>query len=555
MLVAEHYGVEVLEKESSDAMERLTFDEGEEDDLEQRPPVVAIMGHVDHGKTTLLDRLRNSHVAEGEAGGITQSIGAYTIVAGEGEGGSEKSEVSIPSRKRITFIDTPGHEAFSAMRVRGAQVTDIVVLVVAADDGVKPQTKEALKQARAAEVPIIVAITKTDASGAQIERVKQELSQVNLLPEEWGGDTVIAPLSAKTGDGIDGLLDAILLLSDIHEYKSNPDVPAVGTILEANMDKTCGPVATCLVQAGTLRIGDIVTAGVGYGRVKSMVDASGGAPTSARPSFAVQMVGFNNVPSAGDTFKVVDDESDARAAAEKEMEKERQLRLSEQSSGSFMSMGGSSMSMDGSEFDLKILNVVLRASASGSLEALKACLQELPQEKVMLRYLLTSTGDFSQSDVDLAATSDACIIGFDVSPTEEVAAYAKQQSVKLVYSDIIYDVISQVESDMLELLDDEEELEEIGEGECLAVFGSNKSKVAGCKITEGMVKKGCRVQVSRKKRVMHEGALTSLRIVKDVVSEVEEGNECGLAVEGFEDWEPGDKLKFWSVLIKRPSLG
>ena len=213
------------------------------------------------------------------------------------------------------------------------------------------------------------------------------------------------------------------------------------------------------------------------------------------------------------------------------------------------------MSMDGSEFDLKILNVVLRASASGSLEALKACLQELPQEKVMLRYLLTSTGDFSQSDVDLAATSDACMIGFDVSPTEEVAAYAKQQSVKLVYSDIIYDVISQVESDMLELLDDEEELEEIGEGECLAVFGSNKSKVAGCKITEGMVKKGCRVQVSRKKRVVHEGALTSLRIVKDVVSEVEEGNECGLAVEGFEDWEAGDKLKFWSVLIKSPSLG
>mmetsp|Transcript_4823 Transcript_4823/g.8536 ORF Transcript_4823/g.8536 Transcript_4823/m.8536 type:complete len:892 (+) Transcript_4823:75-2750(+) len=541
-LVAEYYGVEVLEKESEDSVVRVTFDEDEDmsdGDLETRPPVVAIMGHVDHGKTSLLDRLRKSQVADGEAGGITQSIGAYSIKV---------------KSNWITFLDTPGHEAFSAMRARGASVTDVAVLVVAADDGVKPQTKEALSQAQSAGVPIIVAITKMDIGGAQPERVKQELSQVNLLPEEWGGETVVVPLSSKTGEGVDNLLDSIILLSEIHEYTGVQNVPARGTILEGNMDKNIGPVASCIVQAGCLKIGDIVTAGTGYGRVKSMVDASGEQKSKVAPSFAVQMVGLNNVPSAGDAFQVVEDEQKAREMAEKELDKERKLRLSEQSSGSYFSVG-SFEGYDGSENDLKILNVILRAGASGSLEAIKGMLRDLPQEKVILRYLTSATGEISLSDVDQASTSDAHIIGFDVTPSEEVLASAKQAGVQIYSSDVIYNLVQDVEKVMLGLLDDVEVLDQVGEAEVLAVFGSNKSKVAGCKVTEGVVQNTSRIQVVRKKKTVFEGDVTSLRIVKEDVSEVLEGSECGIGCEEFEFWKAGDRIIAYSVSRQSPSLG
>ena len=540
-LVAEEYGVEVLEKESEDTVVKVTF-EGDEDvtegEQEARPPVVAIMGHVDHGKTSLLDRLRKSQVAEGEAGGITQSIGAYSINV---------------NSSWITFLDTPAHEAFSAMRARGASVTDIAVLVVAADDGVKPQTKEALQQAQAAGVPIIVAVTKMDVSGAQVERVKQELSQINLLPEEWGGETVVVPLSSKTGEGVDQLLDSIVLLSEVYEYKGVSDVPARGTILEANMDKSCGPIASCIVQAGSLKIGDVVAAGTGYGKVKSMTDASGESRDEVKPSFAVQMIGLNNVPSAGDAFQVVEDEQTAREMAEKALDKERKARLSEQSSGSFMSFG-SFDGFEGTENDLKVQNIILRAGASGSLEAVKGSLRELPQEKVLLRYLLSATGDITQSDVDLASTSDAQIVGFDVTPSEEVLAHAKQLGVKIYSSDIIYNLIEDVESTMVSLLEDVEVMDQVGEAEVLAVFGSNKSKVAGCKVTDGVVQNTSRVQVMRKKRQVYEGDVTSLRIVKEDVSEVVEGSECGIGCAPYEDWKAGDKIVVFSVSRKKATL-
>ena len=540
-LVAEEYGVEVLEKDSEDTVVKVTF-EGDEDvtegEQEARPPVVAIMGHVDHGKTSLLDRLRKSQVAEGEAGGITQSIGAYSINV---------------NSSWITFLDTPGHEAFSAMRARGASVTDIAVLVVAADDGVKPQTKEALQQAQAAGVPIIVAVTKMDVSGAQVERVKQELSQINLLPEEWGGETVVVPLSSKTGEGVDQLLDSIVLLSEVYEYKGVSDVPARGTILEANMDKSCGPIASCIVQAGSLKIGDVVAAGTGYGKVKSMTDASGESRDEVKPSFAVQMIGLNNVPSAGDAFQVVEDEQTAREMAEKALDKERKARLSEQSSGSFMSFG-SFDGFEGTENDLKVQNIILRAGASGSLEAVKGSLRELPQEKVLLRYLLSATGDITQSDVDLASTSDAQIVGFDVTPSEEVLAHAKQLGVKIYSSDIIYNLIEDVESTMVSLLEDVVVLDQVGEAEVLAVFGSNNSKVAGCKVTDGVVQNTSRVQVMRKKRQVYEGDVTSLRIVKDDVSEVVEGSECGIGCAPYEDWKAGDKIVAFSVSRKKATL-
>jgi translation initiation factor IF-2 len=549
-LVAEHYGVEVLEKEGDDSVVRMTFDEDDDikdaGDLKVRPPVVAIMGHVDHGKTSLLDFLRKSQVAEGEAGGITQSIGAYSIQAKAEEAESQW----------ITFLDTPGHEAFSAMRARGASVTDIAVLVVAADDGVKPQTKEALKQAQSAGVPIIVAITKMDVGGAQVERVKQELSQVNLLPEDWGGETVIVPLSSKTGEGVDTLLDSILLLSDVHEYTGVQNVPARGTILEANMDKSCGPVASCIVQAGSLKIGDVVTAGTGYGKVKSMIDASGEQQTEVGPSFAVQMVGLDNVPSAGDAFQVVEDEQKAREMAEKACDKERQLRLNEQSSGSFFSVSsmGSFDDFGGDGNELKILNVILRASASGSLEAIKGSLRELPQEKVMLRYLTSATGEITQSDIDLASTSEAFIIGFDLTPSEEVMAYAKQQEVEMTYSDIIYNLINDVEKVMVDLLEEVEVLDQIGEAEVLAVFGSNNSKVAGCKVTEGVVQSKSRVKVTRKKKTVFEGDISSLRIVKENVSEVTEGSECGLGCDEYDGWKAGDKVVAYSISRQSPTL-
>jgi translation initiation factor IF-2 len=549
-LVAEHYGVEVLEKEGDDSVVRMTFEEDDDikdaGDLKVRPPVVAIMGHVDHGKTSLLDFLRKSQVAEGEAGGITQSIGAYSIQAKAEEAESQW----------ITFLDTPGHEAFSAMRARGASVTDIAVLVVAADDGVKPQTKEALKQAQSAGVPIIVAITKMDVGGAQVERVKQELSQVNLLPEDWGGETVIVPLSSKTGEGVDTLLDSILLLSDVHEYTGVQNVPARGTILEANMDKSCGPVASCIVQAGSLKIGDVVTAGTGYGKVKSMIDASGEQQTEVGPSFAVQMVGLDNVPSAGDAFQVVEDEQKAREMAEKACDKERQLRLNEQSSGSFFSVSsmGSFDDFGGDGNELKILNVILRASASGSLEAIKGSLRELPQEKVMLRYLTSATGEITQSDIDLASTSEAFIIGFDLTPSEEVMAYAKQQEVEMTYSDIIYNLINDVEKVMVDLLEEVEVLDQIGEAEVLAVFGSNNSKVAGCKVTEGVVQSKSRVKVTRKKKTVFEGDISSLRIVKENVSEVTEGSECGLGCDEYDGWKAGDKVVAYSISRQSPTL-
>ena len=504
----------------------------------RRQPIVAVLGHVDHGKTSLLDRLRKSQVAEGEAGGITQSIGAYSINV---------------NSSWITFLDTPGHEAFSAMRARGASVTDIAVLVVAADDGVKPQTKEALQQAQAAGVPIIVAVTKMDVSGAQVERVKQELSQINLLPEEWGGETVVVPLSSKTGEGVDQLLDSIVLLSEVYEYKGVSDVPARGTILEANMDKSCGPIASCIVQAGSLKIGDVVAAGTGYGKVKSMTDASGESRDEVKPSFAVQMIGLNNVPSAGDAFQVVEDEQTAREMAEKALDKERKARLSEQSSGSFMSFG-SFDGFEGTENDLKVQNIILRAGASGSLEAVKGSLRELPQEKVLLRYLLSATGDITQSDVDLASTSDAQIVGFDVTPSEEVLAHAKQLGVKIYSSDIIYNLIEDVESTMVSLLEDVVVLDQVGEAEVLAVFGSNNSKVAGCKVTDGVVQNTSRVQVMRKKCQVYEGDVTSLRIVKEDVSEVVEGSECGIGCAPYEDWKAGDKIVVFSVSRKKATL-
>ena len=539
--VAEECGVPVVE-DDVEAAAKKTVDMIEDEDLEnlsRRPPVVTVMGHVDHGKTSLLDAIRSTRVAAGEAGGITQHIGAYQVEV-----------VHEEQPALITFLDTPGHEAFTAMRARGTKVTDVAVLVVAADDGVRPQTVEAISHAHAAEVPIVVAINKMDKEGANPERVRQELADQGLMSEEWGGDTVMVPVSALKGENIDKLLEMILLVSDVEDLQANPERLARGTVVEAHLDKAKGPVATLLVQNGTLRPGDVIAAGPVPGKIRAMVNDRGERLTEAAPSAAVEALGFSEVPTAGDAFEVFADEKAARAVVSDRVSDARAARLAQQMASRRVSL--TALSDQAAEGDLKELNLILKTDVQGSLEAILGSLEQLSQEEVQIRVLLSSPGEITETDIDLATASGAVVIGFNTSMASGARRAAEAASVDVRNYDVIYKLLEDVQGAMEGLLEPELVEEPLGWAEVRAVFSVNNGAVAGCYVTEGKLQRNCRLRVHRGSQVLHEGDLDSLRRIKDGVKEVNAGYECGVGVSRFTSWQEGDRLEAFSmVMVKR----
>ena len=541
--VSEEFGVPVLEDDVEAAAAK-TVEMIEESDLAhliRRPPVVTVMGHVDHGKTSLLDAIRKTRVAAGEAGGITQHIGAY--------------QVEVPhagETRKITFLDTPGHEAFTAMRARGTKVTDVAVLVVAADDGVRPQTLEAISHARAAKVPIVVAINKIDKEGASPDRVKQELSALELVAEDWGGSTVMVPVSAIKGENVDTLLEMILLVSEVEDLQANPDRMAKGTVIEAHLDKAKGPVATLLVQNGTLRAGDVVAAGPVLGKVRAMVDDTGKRVKEAGPSYAVEALGFSEVPTAGDEFEVYPDEKTARSVVGDRATEARATRLAQQMASRRVSLA--SMSGQASEGELKELNLILKADVQGSVEAILGSLEQLPQGEVQVRVLLSAPGEITETDVDLAAASGAVIVGFNTSMAPGAKRAADATGVDVRDYDVIYKLLEDIQMAMEGLLEPELVEESLGEAEVRAVFSIGKSAVAGCYVTNGKLQRNCKVRVWRGKEKVHEGDLDSLRRNKDDVKEVATGFECGIGCDRFNAWQEGDRVEAFKLVTQRRTL-
>ena len=541
--VAEEFGVPVLEDDVQEAAKK-TVEMIEESDfahLIRRPPVVTVMGHVDHGKTSLLDSIRKTRVTAGEAGGITQHIGAY--------------QVEVPHAgelRKITFLDTPGHEAFTAMRARGTKVTDVAVLVVAADDGVRPQTLEAISHARAAEVPIVVAINKIDKEGASPERVKQELSGLDLVAEDWGGNTVMVPVSAIKGENVDKLLEMILLVSEVEDLKANPDRMAKGTVIEAHLDKAKGPVATLLVQNGTLRAGDVLAAGPVLGKVRAMVDETGKRVKEAGPSYAVEALGFSEVPTAGDEFEVYPDEKTARSVVGDRANEARATRLAQQMASRRVSLA--SMSSQASEGDLKELNLILKADVQGSVEAILGSLEQLPQGEVQVRVLLSAPGEITETDVDLAAASGAVIIGFNTSMAPGAKRASDATGVDVRDYDVIYKLLEDIQMAMEGLLEPEMVEESLGQAEVRAVFTIGKNAVAGCYVTNGKLQRNCKVRVFRGKEKVYEGDLNSLRRNKDDVKEVATGFECGIGTDRFNSWQEGDRVEAYKLVTQRRTL-
>ncbi|AMA08531.1 translation initiation factor IF-2 [Picosynechococcus sp. PCC 73109] len=542
-MVAEEFDVKVIAPEVKSAAEKSTemLDVADLEHLQHRPPVVTIMGHVDHGKTTLLDSIRETKVAQGEAGGITQHIGAYHVdIEHNGKPG------------QIVFLDTPGHEAFTAMRARGAKVTDIAILVVAADDGVRPQTLEAIRHAQAAKVPIVVAINKMDKLGAEPDRVKQELSEQGLVPEEWGGETIMVPVSALKGENLDTLLEMILLVSEIEELSANPDRLARGTIIEAHLDRARGPVATLLVQNGTLRVGDIIVAGSVMGKIRAMISDRGEKVTDATPSFAVEILGLSEVPAAGDEFEVYSSEKEARAIADERAEGKRQSRLQQAMSSRRVSL--SSLSAQAQEGELKELNLVLKADVQGSVEAILGSLQQLPQDEVQIRVLLSAPGEISETDVDLAAASGAIIIGFNTTLAPGARQAAEQEGVDIREYNVIYRFLEEIQGAMEGLLDPEEVEEPLGRAEVRAVFPVGRGSVAGCYVQSGKVVRNRMIRVRRGDVVVYDGSLDSLKRVREDVREVNSGYECGIGVDKFSTWKEGDIIEAYEMVFKRRTL-
>lgn len=542
-MVAEEYGTLVEAGEKQEAARKLTEMVGVEDvdHLIRRPPVVTIMGHVDHGKTTLLDSIRKTKVAQGEAGGITQHIGAYHVDV-EHNG----------AEQQVVFLDTPGHEAFTAMRARGARVTDIAILVVAADDGVQPQTIEAISHAKAAQVPIIVAINKIDKEGAQADRVKQELTEYQLVPEEWGGDTIMVPVSALSGDNLDTLLEMILLVAEVEDLTANPDRAARGTVIEAHLDKAKGPVATLLIQNGTLRVGDVLVAGSSLGKVRAMVDDRLQRVQAASPSFAVEVLGLSDVPAAGDEFEVFQDEKDARAVASDRADEQRQSRLLAAMSSRRVSLN--TLSAKAQEGDLKELNLVLKADVQGSVEAILGALRQLPQGEVQVRVLFAAPGEISETDVDLAAASDAVIIGFNTTLAPGARQAADRAGVDVRDYTIIYKLLDDVQGAMEGLLEPEMVEEPLGQVEVRAVFPVGRGAVAGCYVLSGKIIRNCKVRVRRGDKLVHEGNLDSLKRMKEDAREVNAGYECGIGLDSFSTWELGDIIEAYRMISKRRTL-
>jgi translation initiation factor IF-2 len=501
-----------------------------EADLEERPPVVAIMGHVDHGKTSLLDAIRETEVVAGEAGGITQHIGAYQVHHGD---------------KTITFLDTPGHEAFTAMRARGAQVTDLAVIVVAADDGVMPQTLEAIDHARAADVPILVAVNKVDKQGAQPDRVRTELASHELNPEEWGGDTVYCDVSAKTKDGLGNLLDMILLVSELEELAANPDAEASGTVIESKLDPGRGPVVSVLVQRGTLKVGDAVVAGEQWGRVRAMHDFMGDRVQQALPGMPVEVLGFDGVCEAGEFVQVVENDRRARELAG---ERANRLKTEALARRQARKVTLEEVFAKAQEGEIKELNIVLKADVAGSLEALQDEIAKLPQEQVPINVIHAQTGGINESDVMLASASDAVIIGFNVRPLSDARRAAEREGVDIRTYSVIYKVTEELRAAMEGLLEPEEVEESVGEAEVKQTFRSSRvGRIAGCVVTQGRVARDAQVRLIRDGTVVWEGRVGSLRRFKDDVQEVEEDQECGIVLEGFADVKEGDMLEMFQT--------
>jgi translation initiation factor IF-2 len=504
--------------------------EDDEGDLSERPPVITVMGHVDHGKTSLLDAIRETQVAAGEAGGITQHIGAYQV---------------NHDGKTITFLDTPGHEAFTAMRARGAKVTDVAVIVVAADDGVMPQTVEAIDHARAAGVPILVAVNKIDKEGADPNRVRGELAGQDLNPEEWGGDTVYADVSAKTKDGLDNLLEMILLVSELEELGANPDAPASGTVVESQLDPGRGPVAGLLVQRGTLRVGDAIVAGPQWGKVRAMLDDQGERVEEATPGEPVEVLGFDGVTEAGEHFQVVENERQARSLAQ---ERETRLKTEQLARRQARKVTLEEVFSKAREGELNELNIVLKADVAGSLEALEDEIAKLPQEQVPVNVIHAQTGGINESDVMLAAASDAVIIGFNVRPLAEARRAAEREGVSIRTYTVIYKVTEELRAAMEGLLEPEEVEEALGTAEVVQTFKASRvGTIAGCVVTDGKVTRTASVRLVRDGTIVWTGKVGSLRRFKDNVQEVDEGLECGIVLEGYADIKEGDVLEFFDV--------
>ena len=515
---------------ADEEVEAEEVEEDEEADLIDRPPVITVMGHVDHGKTSLLDAIRQTHVVAGEAGGITQHIGAYQV---DHDG------------KKLTFLDTPGHEAFTAMRARGASVTDVAVIVVAADDGVMPQTVEAIDHARAAGVPILVAVNKVDKEGADPNRVRTELAQQDLNPEEWGGDTVYADVSAKTKDGLDNLLEMITLVTDLEELGANPDAPASGTVVEAELDPGRGPVTGVLIQRGTLHIGDAVVAGPVWGKVRAMLDDKGERVEEATPGTPVEVLGFDGVSEAGEHVQVVENERKARSLAQ---ERETRLKTEQLARRQARKVTLEEVFQRASEGQLNELNIVLKADVSGSLEALQDEIAKLPQEQVPVNVIHAQTGGINESDVMLAAASDAVIIGFNVRPLADARRAADQEGVDIRTYTVIYKVTEELRAAMEGMLEPEEVEETLGQAEVKQTFKASRvGTIAGCLVTDGKVTRGANVRLVRDGTIVWTGRVGSLRRFKDDVAEVEEGQECGIVLEGYADIKEGDVLEFFET--------
>jgi len=524
-IIAEEMGCKV-EKEVVVTIEEKLIDtaEDKEEDLVLRAPVVVVMGHVDHGKTSLLDYIRNAHVASGEAGGITQHIGAYQVQLGG---------------KPITFLDTPGHEAFTSMRARGAMVTDIAILVVAAEDGIMPQTVESINHAKAANIPIIVAINKMDKPEANPERIKQQLTEYGLVAEEWGGETIVCPISAKTGMGIDNLLEMVTLTAEVAELKANPNRAAQGTVIEARLDKGRGPVATLLVQNGTLKQGDIIIAGTAVGRVRAMVDDKGKRLTEAGPSVPVEITGLGEVPGAGNTFNAVADERLAR-----ELVEQRKAEEKAKANTPIQKVSLEDLFSQIQAGEMKDLNIIVKADVQGSAEAVKSSLEKLSNEEVRVRVIHSGVGAISESDVMLAATSKAIIVGFNVRPDAAARDSAARSNVDMRMYRVIYDAIGEVEAAMKGMLAPKFREALIGHAEVRQTYKvSGVGTIAGCYVQDGKIQRSCQVRIVRDGIVIHEGSLASLQRFKDAAKEVAAGYECGMCIERFNDIKEGDIIE------------
>ena len=524
-LVAMELGCKVEKEVVVTVEERLIDDhEDTEDELVSRAPVVVVMGHVDHGKTSLLDYIRHANVASGEAGGITQHIGAYTV------------EIN---GSPITFLDTPGHEAFTSMRARGAMVTDIAILVVAADDGIMPQTIESINHAKAAGIPLVVAINKMDTVGANPERIKQQLTEYDIVPEEWGGETIVCPISAKTGMGIDNLLENLVILAEVQELKANPNRAAKGAVIEARLDKGRGPIMTVLVQNGTLKLGDIIIAGTAVGRVRTMINDKGMRITEAGPSVPVEISGMSEVPSAGDTFNAVADERMAR-----ELVEERKIQQKNAAFGTNKKVSLEDLFSQIQAGEMKTLNIIVKADVQGSAEAVKASLEKITNEEVRVKVIHSGVGAINESDVMLAATSGAIIVGFNVRPDNAARDNAARSNVDMRMYRVIYDCINEIEAAMKGMLAPKFKEVVIGHAEVRETYKVSKvGTVTGCYVTDGKIQRGCSVRVLRDNVVVHEGELASLRRFKDDVKEVASGYECGMQVEKFNDIKVGDVIE------------